>query len=275
MDRLLNYLFIFILLLLFVIVANGYEQWRIVAAVGLSVGICTIAFLFNWLTLDGARAAIILGTYTYGIGGIKATIILLVFFVTGSWLSKLNGFKIRRKENPYHLGDRRDGLQVWANGFWFIFFLILYFIFKSPIWFITAVASIAAANADTWATEVGTLFKKAKTILITNFKPVKVGEDGGVSLYGTIAAALGSSLIGAVYMAFTRLEPNMIFLIIIISGFVGCFIDSFLGAIFQFRKKTFYIPAFSVDELTFGNNVVNWSAIGLGAITALILYNIL
>jgi len=275
LDRLLNYLFSFVLLVLFVTVATGTEQWRIAVALGLSIVICSIAFLLNWITLDGFKSAIVLGTYTYGLGGINAALVLLVFFATGSWLTKLNGFKMRRKKTSFHLGDRRNGLQVWANGFWFIFFLILFFIFKSRMWYITAVATIAVATADTWATEVGTLFKKAKTLFILNFKPVKAGENGGISLYGTVAAGLGSGLIGAIFMAFSNLQPNLIFFVIVISGFLGCFYDSILGAVFQFRNKTIVIPVFFINNLKLGNNAVNWSAIGLGAFTTLLLYNIL
>lgn len=274
MDRLINYLFSFFLLILFVIFATAGDQFRIVVAIVASGMICILAFLLRWITLDGAKAAFVLGAYTYGLGGLNASLILILFFVTGSWLAKINNFKIKRIDYNNAYDSRRDGLQVWANGFWFTFFLSLYFLFHVHLFYLAAVASLAVANADTWASEVGVLTNTGKTVLITTFQPVIAGVDGGVSLTGTIAAILGSTLISAVYMAFSPDHNFIEFILISVIGFLGCFFDSYLGAVFQYNKKTFWIYPFKKFRITLDNNLVNWSAIGFGALLLVLVNNI-
>jgi uncharacterized protein (TIGR00297 family) len=107
------------------------------------------------------------------------------------------------------------------------------------------VGSVAAAAADTFASEFGGL--SDRTILITTGKPVPPGTDGGVSLAGQLAAFAGS-LIGAAIgivmlsMSFTWSAPPAAVPLTVnslvaatLAGFVGCQMDSLLGALFEVR----------------------------------------
>src|SRR5262249_15057089 len=59
------------------------------------------------------------------------------------------------------------------------------------------VGAMATANADTWATEVGTLSTEEPR-LITTGEPVAPGTSGGVTLLGTGAALAGAVSVGVV-----------------------------------------------------------------------------
>lgn len=274
MDRILNFIFTLTLLVLVVVAAGPNQQIQMLIAVLLAGAIGLLAFLMKLLTLDGAHAAVIIGTITLGLGGETAAVILIVFFLTGSWLAKLNHFWHEKHKHPWE-DTRRNGLQVWANGFWFCVFLVVYFVTKEQMWYVIAVASLAVATADTWATEIGTLTDRFRTLLITNFKPVPAGVNGGVSLNGTLASLLGSILIAAVYGGLVVRDNSTDFLIIIVCGVLGCIADSYFGALVQTDELDLFIPGFTYEKLVIGNNAVNWMATGVGAIIAFLIYSVL
>src|SRR5207302_2099097 len=73
-----------------------------------------------------------------------------------------------------------------------------------------------------------------KTLMITSFKAVPPGTDGGISLFGTIAALLGTASVAVAAVA-TNLVPVSQIATIILAGFFGTVIDSLLGAILERR----------------------------------------
>jgi uncharacterized protein (TIGR00297 family) len=100
-------------------------------------------------------------------------------------------------------------------------------------WLVLALAALAEAAGDTSSSEIGMAFP-GKTLLITNFKSVPAGTDGGVSLFGTIAALLGAASVGIVAVL-TCLVPISQLATIVLAGFSGIVIDSILGAVFERR----------------------------------------
>jgi len=92
---------------------------------------------------------------------------------------------------------------------------------------------ISSALSDTLSSEIGMLSKK-KPILISNFKIVPTGTDGGISMIGLYTALFGAALVAAIY--FFLYHSLIASVIIWIAGFIGCLADSYLGAIFE-RKK--------------------------------------
>ena len=230
--------------------------------------ISVAAFVLNWLTLDGAVSAHLFGTIAYGLGGLSGALPVLFFFISGSLLSK----------NIVHNGSspkkniRRDGDQVWANGFWFALSLIIYFFSKHPAFLAAAISSLAATTADTWATELGGNRIKGKTVLISTLKTVNPGTDGGISVGGSLSAIAGSILITLTFWV-TRPQSGFVLLFIIaISGVVGCFADSWFGARIQGKKIHQKLkPIFNNKIEYVDNNMVNWLAAGSSAILSFIL----
>lgn len=135
---------------------------------------------------------------------------------------------------------RRDILQVFANGGVGLIHSILYYMTKNPSYLVFLGISFAAANADTWATELGILNKKDPLSLRT-FKRVEKGTSGAVSLFGTLSAFIGSMLIGifaTIGFSFLNIgelgfEYIKAFQMVTLGGFIGSLIDSILGATVQ------------------------------------------
>lgn len=271
MDRKANYFFTLSLIAVFVLQANAAEHSQILIAALLVSVFCIFAFLFRLLTLDGVYAAAISGTVVFGLGGYEAALVLLVFFISSNLISKKYILAVEETTHAYAEKIRRDGLQVWSNGFWFTLFFLLAFIFEQPLFVVAALGAIATATADTWATELGSKRFASETYLIGGLKKVKPGTDGGISIPGTLAAVAGSLVISVVSVFLFSLNLSVIFPIFM-GGFLGCLADSYFGATFQREGYTFHLSVYFYEiSIKFDNNLVNWLASGIGSLLAIIL----
>ena len=93
-------------------------------------------------------------------------------------------------------------------------------------------ASIAAANSDTWATEIGKL-SRARPIDIISGRSLNKGESGGITFIGLLGAISGSLII-AIIGYFLNMNTSYL-IIVFISGFLGSLFDSILGSTLQSR----------------------------------------
>lgn len=236
-----------------------------------SLIVAYLAFFLTWLTLDATLPVIVVGTAILGFGGWILAIAVIVFFITGSLFSRLN------KDHETPAGDfipperRRDGLQIWANGFWAALFCILWFLVPLEQFLGAAFGVIATATADTWATETG-IRNPGKTISIRTFKSISPGTDGGISLKGTFFAVLGALLIGVFASQGLSTNPAYTFAVISAAGFLGCMIDSYIGAVYQRKRNPDESdhPWYSMERDK-QNNLVNWISTGSGGLIALII----
>lgn len=184
--------------------------------------IAALAAFLRALTPSGACAAFVVGTIVFGIGGLPAAWVLLAFFITASLLSRIGK---RRKRDLVDWGKQgaRDAWQVLANGGAAAAFIALRPVAQAPM-LVAFAASRAAASADTWSTEIGTLSRTARSIL--TFRPVTRGISGGVSALGTFAQFAGAAFVAAVAYG-TGIAP---FWPVLIGGVAGGIFDSILGA---------------------------------------------
>ncbi|HLO30093.1 MAG TPA: DUF92 domain-containing protein [Anaerolineales bacterium] len=208
----------------------------------LAIIVAYVAYRAHSLNMSGAVAATFVGTVIFGIGGWQWAVLLLTFFITSSGLSR--AFKNRKQglNEKFSKGHERDAGQVFGNGGLATFFTALHAFFPGSIipW-IGFAASLAAVNADTWATELGVL-NPTPPLMITDWKTrVEKGTSGGISRWGTGAALFGSAIIALLAVLLSpggALNPNH-FLLITVAGTAGSLFDSFLGATVQ---AMYYCP---------------------------------
>ncbi len=238
--------------------------------IGLVLSICVahVSFLTNWISLEATKAVIILGTIVLGFGGWALAFALIFFFGTSSFLTTLNGRKANHAKYSVEIrGDnRRDGYQVWANGFWVAVFCTLWFALNSVACLIAAFGVVAAATADTWATEIG-IRNPGETFKITTLEKVAVGTDGGISLKGTLGGVMGALLISLFIFALGIYSPIYFFPAILLGGILGLLIDSFAGAILLDKGIEVDPPEdFSDTTNTFTNSFINWASTGISGL---------
>ncbi len=198
------------------------------------VGIASIAWRLKALNTSGAITAAVVGWIIWGLGGMPWAMVLLVFFVSSSVLSR--AFKERKTglSEKFSKGSRRDGAQVLANGGMGALMAVWGFYSPQNVWLWAAyLGAMATVNADTWATEIGVLSRRPPR-LITTGRSVETGTSGAISLTGTMATFGGAAIVGIIGAFFALQERALILVLAVtLGGFCGAFLDSLLGATIQ------------------------------------------
>jgi len=177
--------------------------------------------------------------------GYAGLLVLLTFFLLGTLVTRYKYEKKARLGVAEGNRGMRDIRNVLGNGLSPLIFATLYAASSQAyhtLFLLGFSGAVATACADTFSTEIG----QAEGIprLITTFERVPVGTNGGVSLPGFGAALLGSFAIALATLIFIgsglSSEPRIIlFLICLVSGFLGCVADSYLGATVEDRNPLY------------------------------------
>ncbi len=202
----------------------------------LSLGIAISAGLLGSLSPDGVFGAIVVGTLTLGFGGWSWGVALVAFFVSSSLLTRYREERKRSLADLQAKGGRRDLGQVLANGGLGALLAVLSAFSPHPFWPAAFVGALAAATADTWATEIGALSPRLPRLLTTG-RPVAIGTSGGVTLWGIGAAAGGSFFLGATFFlaewGLGKAPSWALIPLALLGGLAGSTADSLLGATLQ------------------------------------------
>ncbi|MDQ6932241.1 MAG: DUF92 domain-containing protein [Candidatus Eremiobacteraeota bacterium] len=182
------------------------------------------AFRFGVLTGAGAFVAFVVGTCVYGSGGLPDALVLFAFFIPAIAISGIGRARKGRLNVDIGKLGARDAGQVFANGgaaaICALFALSTY----TP-WHAAFAGALAAAAADTWGTELGTLTsQRPRSILTGRF--VAAGLSGGITVSGTLAELLGAAFIAST-AALLHVGP---WFAIFAGGVAGALVDSLLGA---------------------------------------------
>ncbi|MDV3104041.1 DUF92 domain-containing protein [Thermococcus waiotapuensis] len=200
----------------------------------------------------GALLSTVLGIVVIHLGGIYTFLALSIFLVLGVLATR------HRFEEKVRLGfssrseKTRGAGNVLGNGLAALLFLVVEAITRQDIFWAATFSAIATVNGDTLASELGKVYGK-RPRLITNFKPVTPGTNGGVSLAGEVFALLGSLVIAPFALPLTSYRLPMV-VAITLGGFIGVNLDSLIGATLENRGIT-------------DNNSTNFLASLLGGIT--------
>ncbi len=221
-----------------------------------AAGIATLFALLRWPSLNSSRSRLLFAVtitlvfalaawLTHGVNGsggwagagvafvMAATdprlfaVLLVVFAVT------LAATRIgRSRKEQLHVAESKRGRsasQVMAN----VGVAALIVTVCPPPLRLLALASLAEVAADTSSSETGQAFP-GRTVLITNWKPVPAGLDGGISVNGTMAACV-AALVVALTARFLGVIPNRHAVIVAACGILGMLVDSVLGAVLERR----------------------------------------
>eukprot|EP00112_Aurelia_sp_Birch-Aquarium-sp1_P008998 Seg2007.7 transcript_id=Seg2007.7/GoldUCD/mRNA.D3Y31 product="Transmembrane protein 19" protein_id=Seg2007.7/GoldUCD/D3Y31 len=260
------------------------------------------------LNLSGAVCAVLVG-FTLTLANYCFFTTLLAFFASSSFWTRWKAEKKRKIEAGFKEGGQRNWMQVICNGGVPTAISIIYLLeigskespvnyardFTGSMLSMTILGALACCNGDTWSSEIGTAIGSKTPRLITTFKKVPVGTNGGVTISGTIASVIGGLLIGLVYYgtlfslsfidSFPMEYPPQWPIIVLgcIAGFTGSVVDSILGATMQYsgfcekERKVVSRPSKDVKHIAgrdiLDNHLVNLvSSASTGILTSFLGY---
>ncbi|EOY30903.1 Integral membrane protein-like isoform 1 [Theobroma cacao] len=241
------------------------------------------------LDLSGALSGFIVMTIHFAVG-YRFGAMLLAFFFTSSKLTKVGEEKKRRVDADFKEGGQRNWIQVLFNsGVATVLSVIIWSLTggedkcldsKESVLITSLIGGIighySCCNGDTWSSEIGVL-SDAQPRLITTFKTVRRGTNGGVTKTGLLAALAAGSVIGLTFVLvgfFTTtcstgmaMKQLLVIPLSAVAGLLGSIIDSLLGATLQFsgfcsvRNKVVGKPGPTVKKISglsiLDNNAVN------------------
>lgn len=181
------------------------------------------------LDVLGSVVMIVMGIIIIFSAGANWLLLIVLFLVMSLLATK---FSKKYKQSLGEFEGRRTSKNVISNGVVACFMAAFggyYLPFVGGF-----IGAIATATSDTLASEIGVLDQHPR--LITTFQKVDPGTNGAVSVLGTTVGIVGAAIIGiASYLLGIMPNPLLAICVAIISGTVGCFMDSVLGAVFENR----------------------------------------
>lgn len=188
-----------------------------------------ITYYRKSLDLFGSAVMIIMGIVIIFSAGTNWLLLIILFLIMSLAATR---YSKKYKRSLGQFEGRRTSKNVISNG------VVACFMAAFGGYYLPFVAgfigAIATATADTLASEIGVLDQNPR--LITTFQKVDPGTNGAVSTLGTAVGIFGAAIIGiAAYFLGILSDPLISITVAIISGTIGCFMDSILGALFENR----------------------------------------
>lgn len=211
-----------------------YLGVRILLAIGINAGFALIALGLRTVDRSGAAMGFLLGVAIYMGYGYKSFLILLTFFVMGSVATRLGYARKAARGVAEHRRGARSWREATGNLLAPAFFSALVITTHYEAAFLAAlIAALGEAAGDTISSEIGQ-WLSGRAYMITTLKPVRAGEDGGITLMGSVAGLMASTAVVAVGYGLKLCRPETAVLVLVAAG-AGNLFDSILGATIERR----------------------------------------
>jgi uncharacterized protein (TIGR00297 family) len=245
-----------LLTLLIELITKAQPRSRLLPALLVTFCFAVFARILHGVTVSGAAAGFLVTLVLFVADGPRMFGAVLVVFVLTYLATKFG----RSRKQSRAIAERpsgRDAAQVLANvGCAALAAACAYLFPWRTSLLAAAIAALAEAASDTVSSEIGKAAAK-NARMITSGQVVPAGTDGAISVPGTLAGIVAAGFIGLEAFAAGILTLRTA-AIASISGMLGMFFDSLIGATLEHR-----------GWLT--NNGVNLISTGFSVLTAILL----
>lgn len=227
--------------------------WFIYAGI---IAAAWLAWSLRAVTIAGALTGMLVTATLFYTTGNTGLLLLAVFFVSGTLVTRYRGDEKRRKGFADADKPARTATQVLANsGAALLCALgLLLFPQQHDLWLLGMAAAFSSATADTWSSELGVVWGK------NIYRPFSksaahAGDNGVISVEGTLAGVSGSALIALVF----HLLHFPAYGLLITAGLLGNLADTWLGE-------------WQENKGQLDNDAVNFMSTLMAAVLAIVLY---
>ena len=209
------------------------------------------------MDITGVHSSILIGLLVMIFSGWKWFLVLLSFFILGGLFTRYK-YDYKASLGIAEKRGGRDYSNTFGNGLSSTVCAIGYGICNNPIFLIAFLGCVATAAGDTMASEIGETYK-GRNVLITNFKRVPPGTNGGITILGELSALLGIFIIYlTAFLLNLPIRNFSVLFSVILGGFIGVNFDSLLGA--------------TLEGKYLNNSLVNLLATSFGGLISVLLY---
>jgi len=233
----------------------GFGTQQFVWALAVTIVFSVVARWLRGVSSSGAIAGAFVCFVLYVSAGPGAFLVLVsVFLVT--WLATRFGYKRKQKLGTAENRAGRTASQVLANLAAAAGCVAISAFLRENIFLIAGIAALAEAAADTVSSEMGQV--SVETVrLVTNWRAVPAGTNGGVSPLGTLSGVVAAAIVSAIAFLAGLVSLRGAY-VSLFGGVAGMIADSYLGATLERRGML-------------GNDGVNFISTLIAAGVALVL----
>lgn len=217
-------------MLLFFDINYHVETIILITAVIIGFAFAFFSYKLKAADVSGLFSGALMGILLIVFTDVRWFLIMLAFFILGAGTTKFRFEKKTALGVAESHGGVRGYFNVFANGLVSLSGAILYGVTQDPLFIALFLGSVACATSDTLASEVGVVGKTPR--LITTFKEVPRGTNGGVTVVGELAAIAGAVIIAAFAYVLNVADPTLV-AVTVLAGFFGTNIDSLIGALYE------------------------------------------
>jgi uncharacterized protein (TIGR00297 family) len=214
-------------------VGPAEQVWiRLLPACLVTIIFALLALRLRSVTLGGALAGCVISLAIYmgsGAGGFVVLGTVFVLTATATRIGHQRKQRLGAAENP----RGRRASQVLANLSVAAVLAVINVAAASPWVLLSMIAALAEAAADTVSSECGQAWSD-RVYLVTTFRRVASGMNGGISLPGTLAGVASGVMV--IFVGYSlQLIPLRGAVLAGVAAVVGMLSDSLLGATVECR----------------------------------------
>lgn len=203
------------------------------AAVVVTLAFTALGRFVRGVSVSGAAVGAVICFVLFVGAGPGAFVALVSVFVL-TWISTRLGYGRKQRLGTAQSREGRTASQVLANLAISAACAALFAITGNAAFLLATAAALSEAAADTVSSELGQA-GSAKARLITSWKVVPAGTDGGVSVAGTLSGTAAAVLVTLVCVG-VGMFPLKQTAASVMAALFGMIADSYLGATLEKKK---------------------------------------